>query len=49
MRLISALMEEPGKETAQKFNDAIRDFRQWTDPPEPWNLRFIQDTENWPG
>ncbi len=42
MRLISALMEEPGKETAQKFHDAIRDFRQWTDPPEPWNLRFIQ-------
>ncbi|HSP54967.1 MAG TPA: hypothetical protein VLS25_05210, partial [Dehalococcoidia bacterium] len=45
MSLVAALTDEPGQETAQRFHDAIRDFRQWADPPEPWNLRFIHDTE----
>jgi hypothetical protein len=45
MRLISNLVEEPGAETAYAYREAIRTFRQWADPPEPWNLRFIEDTE----
>jgi hypothetical protein len=43
--LIQVLLEEPGGENAKAFYEAIRGFRQWNDPPEPWNQRFIKDTE----
>lgn len=43
--LIDALLADPGEESARAFHDAVRDFRQWNDPPEPWNVRFMRDTE----
>jgi hypothetical protein len=45
MALIRAALAEPGVESARPFYDAIRAFRQWNDPPEPWNERFMRDTE----
>lgn len=45
MDLIGALMGDPRAETARSFHEAIRAFRQWNDQPEPWNMRFIEDTE----
>lgn len=43
--LIDVLLAGPREETARAFHDAIRDFRPWNDPPEPWNVRFMRDTE----
>ena len=45
MPQIHQLLEDTSAEAAQAFHEAIRGFRQWADPPEPWNLRFIKDTE----
>lgn len=45
MDLVQALLEDPREETARAFHETVRSFRQWNDPPEPWNLRFIEDTE----
>lgn len=45
MESIQRLLEEPDAESARAFHDAVWGFRQWADPPEPWNLRFIHDTE----
>jgi hypothetical protein len=45
MELIRLLLEEPSAENARPFYEAIRGFRQWNEPPEPWNERFIKDTE----
>ncbi len=45
MESIQRLLEEPTAENARVFRDAVWGFRQWADPPEPWNLRFIHDTE----
>jgi hypothetical protein len=45
MELIRELLEEPSAENAKPFYEAIRGFRRWNDPPEPWNERFIKDTE----
>lgn len=45
MDLIQALLDGPREETARAFHEAILAFRQWNDPPEPWNARFIEDTE----
>jgi hypothetical protein len=43
--LIEALLVDPGPDTLRAFHDAIAGFRQWNDPPEPWNVRFMVDTE----
>jgi hypothetical protein len=43
--LMGALLADPTEESARAFHDAVRAFRQWADPPEPWNMRFIKDTE----
>jgi hypothetical protein len=43
--LIQALVDDPREETALAFQQAIRGFRQWNDPPEAWNVRFMKDTE----
>lgn len=43
--LLGALLADPTEESARAFHDAVRAFRQWADPPEPWNMRFIKDTE----
>lgn len=45
MELIRLLLEEPSAENAKAFYEAIRGFRQWNEPAEPWNERFIRDTE----
>lgn len=45
MDTVYRLLEETSTEAAQTLHEAIRSFRQWADPPEPWNLRFIKDTE----
>lgn len=43
--LARALLDEPGADTARAFHDAVQAFHRWNDPPEPWNVRFIEDTE----
>lgn len=43
--MAQALLEEPNADTARAFHDSVQSFRQWNDPPEPWNVRFIEDTE----
>ena len=43
--LAEAALAGPSVETARPFYDAVRAFRQWNDPPEPWNERFMRDTE----
>lgn len=45
LELIQALADDPRQETAGAFYEAVRSFRQWNDPPEPWNVRFATDTE----
>ena len=45
MDTVHRLLEETSTEAAQTFHEAVRSFRQWADPPEPWNLRFIKETE----
>jgi len=45
MELIAALVDDPREETARAFHEAVRGFRQWSEPPEPWNVRFMRDTE----
>jgi hypothetical protein len=45
MELIAALLDDPREESARAFHEAVRGFRQWSDPPEPWNVRFMRDTE----
>ena len=45
MEITFRLLDETSTEAAARFHEAIRSFRQWADPPEPWNLRFMKDTE----
>lgn len=45
MEIITALLDDPREEAALAFHEAIRGFRRWNDPPEPWNVRFMRDTE----
>jgi hypothetical protein len=45
LELIASLLEDPREETARAFHEAIHGFRNWSEPPEPWNLRFMRDTE----
>jgi hypothetical protein len=45
LELAQALLVDPREETVRSFHEAIRGFRQWNDPPEPWNVRFMKDTE----
>jgi hypothetical protein len=43
--LAEAALAAPGVDTARPFYDAVRTFRQGNDQPEPWNERFMRDTE----
>jgi predicted nucleotidyltransferase len=45
LELIGALIDDPREETARALHDAIGGFRHWNEPPEPWNVRFMRDTE----
>jgi predicted nucleotidyltransferase len=50
MALWHALLEAPGKRTADPFCDAVLGFTDWPKPPEGWVSRFIEDNEwNWRG
>lgn len=45
MQLIRALLEEPTARNAEALHNAIKGFRQWNEPSEPWPVRFLKDTE----
>ncbi len=45
LALARMLVEQPGKQAADRFVQCVLGFTEWEQPPEGWAARFMQDIE----